>query len=284
MPMRLPRWFLLALTAVGSASIGIHAQKASAPDVLQAAADYLVQYSQKLSVVTAEEEYTQYETSSGQMGTPVRLSADVVLVGLGNGGTATFRDVFAIDSKPVRPRDGRLPALFRTPSPPSMQQARDWSEESVRRYVNPNLHILDEPTAALEFLRKENQERSTFKIESVKTMSGAQVAILRFTEQRTPRLMPMPGDAAATGRFWVDVASGTVRQTELGFSSKTFNIRSTVKYAAEPTLGLWLPTEMSQVFDASGQGAGGSNNMGSGGGYNAHQAFEARASYDHFRR
>ena len=285
MPLRFRRWFPLAVVAIGLASSGIHAQKAPAlPDVLQAAGDYLVQYSQRLGAVTAEEEYMQSDSSSGQMGIPKRVNSEIVWVGGGNGGVLGFRDAFAIDSKPVRQRDDRLLDLFKTPTASSIQQGQDMSDAAVHYYLSGSLQALDQPTLALEFLRKENQERSTFKLESVKTMNGAQVAIVKFNERNTPRLAPSAEGGAAVGRFWIDVATGAVRQTELGIVSKTDNVHVSVKYALEPKLELWLPVEMYQQANTSGAGSGGVSNMGSGGGYNAHQALEGHATYTKFRQ
>src|SRR5450756_44123 len=218
MPLRFRRWFPLAVAAIGLASSGIHAQKGppALPDVLQAAGDYLVQYSQRLGAVTAEEEYMQSDSSSGQMGIPKRVNSEIVWVGGGNGGVLGFRDVFAIDNKPVRQRDDRLLGLFKTPTASSIQQGQDMSDAAVHYYLSGSLQALDQPTLALEFLRKENQERSAFKLESVKTMNGAQVAIVRFNEHNTPRLVPSEEGGPGVGKFWIDVATGAVRQTELG--------------------------------------------------------------------
>ena len=115
-------------------------------------------------------------------------------------------------------------------------------------------------------------------------MAGAQVAILKFTEQNTPRLVPVTGDGAAIGRFWIDVKTGTVRQTELGISSTGVSVRATVKYAHEPELNLWLPVEMTQQIDTSGPGSSGFSNMGGGPGYRVRESLEARASYSKFRQ
>src|SRR5262245_15878232 len=103
------RWVPLMLALPGLALPAIEAQKGPAlEDVLHAGADYLVQYSERLSVVAAEELYTQYETSSGKMGTPKRLTADYLMVGLGGGGLAGFRDVVAIDNRALGAREDRL--------------------------------------------------------------------------------------------------------------------------------------------------------------------------------
>jgi hypothetical protein len=284
MPGRFPRWLPSVLSVVGLASSAILAQGAvTAPDVLRAAAEYLERYSGKLHTIAAEESYLQYETSSGKLSKPRRLSADVAFVGLGGGGAATYRDVYAIDTVPVHPRDERLWSLVKAPSDASLEQAAALSRESVVRYLSPSLHALDQPTSVLEFLRRDNQPRSVFTIESVKTVDGARVAILRFTERATPRLVPMPEDAAATGRFWIDVADGTVRQSEIGLTTKSVSLRGTVKYARDAALDLWLPVEMTQVVDVVGPGSQVINYMGANGGYNAREGHESRAHYSNFR-
>ena len=264
--------------------IAVEAQKPPAlQDVLTAAGDYLAQYSLKLSAITAEEQYLQYDVSSGELREPRRLTADIVLVGLADGFEG-FRDVFAIDSVPLRPRDGRLASLFASVTPSAIEQARTFTRASVERYLNANLHGLDQPALALEFVRKEHLARSTFRIESVKTTDAARVAVLRFTERGMPRLLPSAEGAAATGRVWVDVASGAVRQTEVSLTSRSFSVRATVTYALQPELGMWLPVRMSQHFVASGPGSNPINHMGANGGYNARQSFEAEATYSKFRR
>jgi hypothetical protein len=284
MPMHFRRWIPLAAVLVGWASTGVHAQGKDVRDVLHAAAEYLVQYSQQLAAVAAEEEYRQSDTSTGEMRSTRRLNTDFVLLGLGDGGVAGFRDVFGIDSAPVRQRDDRLLAIFKSPSSSSLQQARALSDGSVRHYLSVNLRAFDQPSIALEFLRRENQERSVFKVESVKTMDGARVAILKFNERSLPRIVPSPDDAPALGRFWIDVETGAVRQTELAMAGKAASLRASVRYANDPALGLWLPAEMSQQVEVTGTGSGEPTVMGAGGGYATRRSLEGRASYSKFRR
>ncbi len=285
MPLRLTHGFLPVLAVAGLASIVVHAQPARAvPDLLQAADHYLVQYSQRLSAIAAQEEYVQYDTSADKMRAPRRLSADFVLFGLANGSIAGFRDVLAIDDAPVHPRDERLTTLFRDVSSSSLEQASALTDESVKHYFSPNLHALDQPAIALEFLRSANQQRSEFKVESVKATGDVRIAALRFIERSTPRLVPMTGGGAAIGRFWIDVASGTIRQTEVGVTSKDVSVKATVKYAPDPALALWLPVEMSQQIYLTGPGASAFSKMGGGPGYRVRESLEARATYSKFRR
>jgi hypothetical protein len=254
------------------------------PDVLKAAAGYLAEYPAKLTAIAAEETYLQYDVSGGDIRSTQRLTGDVVMAGLADG-IETFRDVVAVDDAPFRARDDRLVALLREITPESLEQARAWTRGSIERYISPNLHALDQPTAALQFLRQEHQDRSAFRIERVRKMDGAQVAIVRFTERATPRLVRTPAGGPAEGRAWIDVASGAVRQTEIGITDDVFVMRASVKFAREPALGLWLPAEMIQQFDASGHWSGSpSGRPGSAAGFAVRQALEGRARYAKYRR
>lgn len=259
----------------------VHAQKGPAlPDVLKAAGDYLVDYSKKLGVVAAEEEVTQRDLTSG-LGAARRLNSDFVFAGFDNGLIATYRDVYSVDSQSRRQRDDRLMTAFTTkPALAAMRDGQEFTEAAAREYASPNLRMLDDPSLAFQFIRKENQDRSTFKLDSVKTMNGAQVAIVRFNEKAAPRLIQAPENAPGTGRFWIDAATGAIRQTELVMSTGNYNIRVTVTLTEDPTLKLWLPTESYQQLDFS-SGGGGTNNMG---GYSGRQSLEGRAKYSKFRQ
>jgi hypothetical protein len=115
----------------------VHARKALAlPDILQAAADYLVQYSQRLSAIAAEEESTQQDTSPGPLRSIRRLNSDFVLVGLGDGVVEGFRDVYGKDGNALRDRQNRLLDLFRTSPASSLAPARQISDDCVR-YSSP---------------------------------------------------------------------------------------------------------------------------------------------------
>lgn len=273
--------FVFAITAGTAAPRG---QKGPAvEDVVKLGGDYLAQYSQKLGAVAAEEEYMQYETSSGQMGVPKRVISDVVWIGTGNG-VEGFRDVIAIDRVATRPKDDRLFGLFKTPSPGALTQARQMTEDAVHQYLDPNLHVLDQPMLALQFLLAANQARSTFKLEGVKNGNGAQVATVKFNEKGAERLVPSFENGPAVGRFWIDTVTGTVRQTEIGFGGRNSNIHVTVKYALDQASGLWLPSELSQQSSVSGGSSSAGSNMGGGGGYSGHQSAEGHATYTKFRQ
>jgi hypothetical protein len=284
MPQRNVQWFRLLLVLLALPAAPIQAQKAQAlPELLKLASDYLAQYAHDLGTVAADEEFTQYETSTGRMGTPKRVNSIIILIGQDDGTIGSFRDVVAIDSVPVRPKDDRLAALFKTPTAASVATAQEMTDDAVKAYISPSLHVLDRPLLALDLLRAENQGNWTYKIEGTKTLDGAQVAIVKFNEKGRGHLLP---DAAAVGRYWIDQSTGAIHQTELGFSARNANVHSTVKFAKDAQLGVLVPSELSETVESSSAGAGmgdmggatGSGQMG------AHQGLEGRATYAKFRR
>lgn len=262
----------------------LDAQKAPAlPDVLKLAADSVAQYAAQLGTVAADEEFTQYETSSGRMSTPKRLNSVIVLYPQADGAFVNFRDLVGIDTVPVRPKDDRLAALFKSPTEASLVTAQEMTEAAVRAYFSPNLHLLDRPLLALDLIRTANQPNSTFKVEGMKKMDGAEVAVLKFNEKGTGHLM---NEASAIGRVWIEPGSGAIHQTELGFISKAANITSTVKFTKDAALGLFLPSELFEQVQASSAGAG-TNSMGAASGSGdlaGRQSMEARAQYSGYRR
>jgi hypothetical protein len=265
---------------IGSAAVT--GQKPAAADILNSAAAYLVSYAEKIGTIAAEEEYTQRDATATLRAQ--RLHSDVVIVGFDKGVVATFRDVFAIDNRPVRQRDDRLLELFHGPVTDAAQaQANALSDEGVRYYISPNLRAFDSPTLALDVLLQENQGQSEFSLDGIKTIDGAQVAILKFNARNTQTVIKTSEGAALSGRFWIEAATGTVRQTEMVISSRRFMFKVNTKYALDPGLALWLPVEVFQQTDMSG-GAGGLSNMGAGGHMGSRQALEGRASYSKFRR
>ncbi|HEY2432336.1 MAG TPA: hypothetical protein VGI12_06645 [Vicinamibacterales bacterium] len=271
--------------AVALLPIAAMAQKApSATDLLTVVGNYLTGYADRLGAVGADEEFTQIDIGSGRMGTPRRVNCSVVWLGRSGGVLDGFRDVVALDRAPIRPKDDRLMALFQSPTTTSRSSAHEMTESAVAQYLDPNLHALDQAMLALDFLRPENQERSTYKVEGLKNLKGTQVAVLRFTEKKGQPLVQTPEKTPANGRLWIDPTDGTVRQTELMLAGDTYNQKVTVTYAANPATSLWLPVEMYIQSEVSGPGAADSSGRGAAGSYGGRQAFEGRVTYTNFRR
>jgi hypothetical protein len=283
MPSKNARHLAAGIATAVLMPLAVSAQKTPAvTDLLAFGAKYVAGYAEHLGATAADEEYLQYDMSSGRMGTPRRVNCSVVWLGLTGGAIDGFRDVVALDRAPVRPKDDRLMTLFQPPTAGARGAAHQMTENAVAQYLDPNLHLFDDAMQALDFLREANQARSTFKAEGVKNMKGTQVAVLRFTEKSGTPLLPTPENTPAAGRFWMDVTDGTVRQSELTLSGKAYSLKVTVTYAANAATSQWLPAEMFQQSEVNAPGAPDSSGRGAAG-YGGRVVFEARATYTNFR-
>jgi hypothetical protein len=288
MSVRLPHPMCLAAMVLAGSSFVVQAQKPrvpdiTVPDVLKTAGAYLQQYAQKLGAVVAEEEYTQREPAIPSANR--RLVSEVAFIGLDNGQIAVFRDVASIDGRDVRPKEDRLAKLFAsTPTQASQEQGKALTDEGARHYIGQNLRTLDIPTLALEFLRAEYQSQSEFTFDGgIRNQDGAQIATLKFKTDKNADVLPTPEGSTTSGKIWIDIATGAVRQTELVVTAKQFNFKTTTKYAHDKGLDLWVPSEMSQLTDVSNAAAGLSN-MGAGGQMGSKESLEGRARYSKYRR
>lgn len=234
--------------------------------VLARAADYHTAYTTKISGVSLEEQTRLMDVSGGLTRGIVRISADVVFANVA-GQVAALRDTWAIDTRPTRERTPRILQMLGAPATPSMQ---DWliarafpGEQKV--YFQLDIVIkCNEPTSALQFIAAASQRGLRYRLDGRKTMNGVGVVGVRFEEPQArdrTYLLGTRGNARATGRFWIDPATGAIHQTELWVESRaerTYSESATVsvKYAPHATLGLLLPTEMNdsyEEFDGSGQ-------------------------------
>jgi len=105
-----------------------------------------------------------------------------------------------------------------------------------------------------------------------------QVALLKFNENAAPSLVRSPVDVPVTGRVWIELPSGVVRQTEVIISNKELNLKASVTFALDKGTGLWLPKEGSQICDISAAGLGGSGTL------NMRQSLETHFRYAKYQQ
>jgi len=281
----------LVFAGLSLVPVTVRAQKTPTPtveDVLKLAGEYLGKYSAQVSGFEAEELYVQREVSGGTLTSTRQIKSDFYLFGEG-GHVMNFRDVFDVVGSQVRPHEHRLVKLFETPTAATLQEAQQL-EDAGMQHFNRELQSIPKSTGALEYITKSNQDRSTFKVESVKKMGDAQVAILKFNETGTPRILETPDHTPATGRFTVDLATGVIRQTEFLLTAKMsggagVDMRVVVVYSLDPKIGVWLPASTDEHYNFSFNTAGSNQatTMGSGS-YNQSAAFEGRASFSKWHK
>ena len=259
------------------------AQTPSVEDLVATAASYLTAYAPKVSGVTLDESLMLAENSMTVRGTvPQRVSSDLILLNVG-GELLGMRDVYAVDTRAVRPKEVRIARILAEPTPANWQTAQQYSREHAV-YLRSNVVLwFSDPVLVLRCLQAQSRARLTFKIEGSKRMNGAQVYGLGFKEtdkDLAASILQMPGDPLASGRFWVEPGTGRIHQTEFWPQSRTDTARVQVEYAPDQKLGVLLPRSASHTFETRERGT---DIRGSGDGYSTRLNFESSARYSNPR-
>lgn len=251
---------VVAFMAEAAEQPAVRRDNDSLEELLRRAGGYVAAYGRDVSAIVADEDYMQRFIV--EPSTEVRhLRSDVLTIRDEAEGWVGFRDVYEIDGRPVRDRTDRLAKLFLEPHPDSRVQAQRIAEESTRFNLAPQVsRTINLPLVALEFIRAENQDRSTFSGAGRKISRGSEIRMVNFQERATPRIIRTMDGAAARGRFWIDAGSGRITETELfvntrldtGRRSRVVSALIRVAYAEQVGLHLWLPVSMEETYHGVG--------------------------------
>jgi hypothetical protein len=255
--------FRTVLVLVAGVALLVHPisaqKKVEAADVLRVTADYVASYAKRISGVSMEENYLLLNVSGSTLADTSRIASDVVFVDL-NGEILALRDAFSLDTNRLRERTPRIITLLSKPSQATFDEAQTYAAESFRYFQDEIIMRLNAPTLALCFVAEGNQPKITYKIDGSKRLDGVEVVGLRFEENKRfeedkktegDYIVQTPGKARATGRLWVEPASGCVHRTELSMQSKSESARIEVDYARDAALDLWLPSVMNEKYQVT---------------------------------
>lgn len=274
---------LVVLLAV---SVPVTAQKdPPVADLLNAVSQYVASYAPRISGVSLEEQYTLLEVSGGRVGLTRRISSDVILLNLA-GRVVGLRDPFSVDDNSLRDRTPRITTLLAKPTEAAWARAQGFAGESARYFQDELILRLNDPTLILQFVAQENQARMTYKFDGRKKIGGVETVVLKFQEAKTKPpayIVDTPGKALATGKLWVDLATGRIHRTELSMSSESESAHIIVDYAHNVELDLWLPSAMTDTYEATERVGTGMSNMGAGTPGVARRSFDCRAAYANAR-
>ena len=239
--------------------------------LLEWAGEYVLEYEADFRVLVAEESCTQSVSQrreaiggpgwddgpqpSGEQGHRVRRTrADLVFARLpGVLSWGSFRDVYEVDGVKVRDRDARLERLFRDDPTTAVERARAIVRENARYNIGSE-RTINIPTLPLLFLHPRNRSRFEFERAGRRRVAGVDAVEVRFLETARPTLVReggAGGDLPAQGSFWVDPTRGTVVRTDTRFRFGADRGIGEVRteYRREPTLRMWVPSEMEERYE-----------------------------------
>jgi hypothetical protein len=236
--------------------------------VLARAGDYVVRFERDLTTLVAEERYVQEVLGAAAPIEHRELRSDLLFVSqLGAHRYVEFRDVFEVDGRPVRERDGRLSDLADNPSAVSMRQI---VTESARYNIGEIERTINVPLLPLMFLLPENQWRFKFRVpkgaEPPSTLKdlppspyftvSTEVWVIEYREVERPTIIRFVDGRRSIpvhGRFWIEPGSGRVLMSELIAEDRTVHAAIDVSYQSEPVLDLLVPIEMRETYWREGQ-------------------------------
>jgi hypothetical protein len=210
--------------------------------------DYVERFERDFGSMVAEERYEQVQQfNSGVRGGDLHrtLRSDFLLVNVPGHGWTPFRDVFEVDGRQIRDRQDRLTALFLSQNQAgAFEQARRIMEEGSRYNFGGGTRNINVPTLALMYLAPD--ARGGMRFTEGKADRAAAGRIVEFTEIGHPTLIASIGarDLPASGRLWVDEATGTISRTELSASDDRLVAGVTVTFAFDDKIGSWVPQRM----------------------------------------
>lgn len=271
------------LTMSSSGASMAYRQEPSVDVLLEIGGRYVAEYAPKVSGVTLEELFLLSEIRGSRAGTPTRISSDLVVVD-SDGRVLGLRDPYAIDTRPLRDRQPRITMALAEPSMANWQIVQSYAREHAVYFMANVVLWYNDPMLALQFISKQHRGRIVYAMEGDKRINGVQTYGLGFKERDEPgvtSLLNTPGNPLASGRFWIDPATGAIHRTELWIQSVTDTARILVTYAPDRALDLLLPKEASHTFEWREKGTGLSS-IGAGGSP-SRQAFEGSATYSNPR-
>jgi hypothetical protein len=180
-----------------------------------------------------------------------QIAADLLMVKSDAGWLVPYRDVAAVDGRPVKDRSTRAMQLFTSGGTPAAATLREITEEGARYNLGNLRRTVNVPTMALFVLHPRHIARFEFEQGGAETIDGTPTTVVRFREKRGPTLI-LTGrrdNLFSTGRLWI-AADGSVRQTAFHVEDGQSGIRTRVEatYRDVPSLGLLLPAEMRESY------------------------------------
>ena len=165
----------------------------------------------------------------------------------------TARQVLEIDGEAVPPPPKPFEDVAREGVRALAAQWNAWSEAGRKVHLGEQVRDVASPLFALMLLRDAVRPGVEFKKGGEETVGGVRAWKVTFTEKvvTVSRLEGLPA-SPLHGTFWIDPAEGRVLRTRLeaGDKQSIFQVRTEVDYRMDAALGLMMPSELRERYDA----------------------------------
>jgi hypothetical protein len=238
---------------VGLAAAAAGATSTPLSTLLDRTSSYVDNFLQAFSTVVAEERYVQDAraavpaeglAAAVEMPRHVELRSDFLFVTADTAANwLTFRDVYAVNGRPVRDREERLAKLFLHPEGDRIERARRIALDGYRYNIGSGDRTIANPLVVLGLLQQKYRGHFEFAVRGIDQALGPDIWILKFDERVRPTILRTGDhrDVSTSGRVWVDGASGRVLQTELNTSTGD---RVLTLFRYDDQMQLDVPVEM----------------------------------------
>src|SRR5512139_859956 len=206
-------------------------------------------------VLAAEERSEQVsKTADPRGGTPRserrRLAAEYVLAGgPGGSGLTVFRDVFEVDGRPVRQRDGRLARLLSGESETRFDEAgRITAEGSTYDigFAARNLALTLVPPRVLGPVVRPGFD---FRKVAEERVGGVETWRIAYEEWRRPTFIRQNGaDVPVEGALWIGPRDGRIARSRMQAQFGPVSVDILVLYRLDQLPGLLVPTQITERY------------------------------------
>jgi hypothetical protein len=230
----------------------VHAQTEPALDeVIARMHGYLAEYAKQLPAMIATERYHQ-RFGSGSKRSQRLLISDYGLIQVqGDSEWLGFREVLAVDGKPVTDSARRLSELLAKPSPHALQQARRIADESARYNIGPIVRTINDPAIVLELLDGRHKTRMRFTKNDDDSIDGVRVWVVRYLEVGSPTIIRTRDrkDIPVRGRAWIEPASGRILRADASIDPG-MGVTGTldVTFEHDNRMGFAVPSKMTERY------------------------------------
>ena len=229
----------------------VHAQAEPALDeVIARVHAYLTEYAKQLPAMIATERYHQ-RFGSRRSGQRLLVSEYGLIQVPGDSEWLGFREVLAVDGKPVTDSARRLTELLAKPSPHALQQAKRIAEESARYNIGPIVRTINDPAIVLELLDGRHKNRMRFVKNDEDRIDGVRTWVVRYQEVGSPTIIRTRDhkDIPVRGRAWIEPATGRILRAEASIDpgmgvTGTLN----VSFEHDDRIGFAVPSKMTERY------------------------------------